>query len=203
MAKPKFNFEAVLVDGMNKGGMFDPKERAQFLGQLAHESMEGVYLYEIWGPTKQQLKYERDFKAPWGPGLKPGDINYVAFNLGNSEVGDGYKFRGRGFIQMTGRANYEKCGKFLGLDLINNPDLLAQPDIAVQAALWYWRVERPRIPEMARAGDTLGVTRAINGGTNGLDDRIERVNAYLEREDLVKVEMDTLVDNLDNIPENK
>lgn len=200
MANPKFNFEAVLKKGMDQAGMFDPKERAQFLGQLAHESLAGALMYEVWGPTKQQLKYERDFKAPWGPGLKPGDTNYVAFNLGNTEVGDGYKYRGRSFIQVTGRANYTACGKYLGLDLINNPDLLVDPDTAVKAALWYWRVQRPRIPGMAQAGDTLGVTKAINGGTNGLDDRIARVNAYMKRDDLVKVDMEELVANLDNIP---
>jgi len=200
MASPKFNFESVLKLGMDRGGMFDPNERAQFLGQLAHESLAGALMYEVWGPTTQQLKYERNFDAPWRDGLKPGDTNYVAYMLGNSEAGDGYKYRGRGFIQITGRGNYLRCGKYIGLDLINNPDLLADPDNAVKAALWYWRVERPRIPAMAQAGDTLGVTKAINGGTTGLDDRIKRVNAYLKRDDLIKVDMEELVANLDNIP---
>lgn len=200
---PKFSFEQVLKKGMDQGGMFVPRERAEFLGQTAHESLAGALMYEVWGPTTQQKKYERSADAPWGPGLKPGDPNYVAYNLGNSQVGDGYKYRGRGFIQLTGRANYEACGKYLGLDLINNPDLAADPDVAVKTALWYWRVQRPRIPAMAQAGDTLGVTKAINGGTNGLDDRIKRVNAYLLRDDLIKVDMEEIVENLDKIPGTK
>lgn len=203
MSNPKFNFEQVIKKGMDEGGMFVPRERAEFLGQTAHESLAGALMYEVWGPTTQQKKYERVTDAPWGPGLKPGDPNYVAFNLGNSQPGDGYKYRGRGFIQLTGRANYEACGKYLGLDFLNNPDLASDPDVAVKTALWYWRVQRPRIPAMAQAGDTLGVTKAINGGTTGLDDRIKRVNAYLQRDDLVKVDMEEIVANLDKIPGTK
>ena len=88
-------------------------------------------------------------------------------NLGNTEPGDGWKFRGRGFIQITGRESYERAGKALGLDLVNNPDLAAQPENAAKIAVWYWDT---RVHGAAKEDVTLA-TRAINGGLNGINDR--------------------------------
>lgn len=180
MAAPKFNFDEVIVACMNNAGMTDKNERAQFLAQLAHESGSGKWLYEIWGPTAQQRKYERVPDAPWGPGLQPGDPNYVAYNLGNSQPGDGFKYRGRSFIQITGRTNYAACGLYIDKDLLREPDQLAEPETAARGALWYWRVARPKIPALAQAGDTRGVTRLINGGYTGLEDRVRLFNHYLK-----------------------
>ncbi len=101
-----------------------PLRVAAFLAQIAHESAELKYMEEIWGPTKQQKKYE-----------PPSD---VATRLGNTEKGDGYRFRGRGPIQITGGANYKKYGDLLGVDLVANPDLAAQPQYAFQIAALYW-----------------------------------------------------------------
>lgn len=122
-----------------------------FLAQLAHESGEFRYMREIWGPTSAQLKYE---------GRK---------DLGNVVPGDGRKFMGRGPIQITGRANYEACGKALGLDLLSNPELLEDPTIGLQSAGWFWSTRK--LNDIADKDDFVLVTRRINGGLNGLADR--------------------------------
>jgi|SRR5688572_31554313 len=116
---------------------------------------------EIWGPTDQQRKYE-----------PPSEL---AKKLGNTEPGDGKRYKGRGPIQLTGRANYKKYGEMLGVDLVGDPDLAAKPEIAFQTAALYWQLNGCN--ELADLGDFVGVTRKINGGTNGLADR-ER---YYER----------------------
>jgi putative chitinase len=90
-------------------------------------------------------------------------------DLGNNEVGDGWRFRGRGYIQTTGRANYGLTGAGLGLDLMTDPDQLSHPAIAARAAGFFW--EHHDLGPLARAGDISGVTRKINGGQIGLADR--------------------------------
>jgi putative chitinase len=94
---------------------------AHFWAQAAHETGGFKYMFEIWGPTDVQKRYE---------GRK---------DLGNTEAGDGFKYRGRGIFQLTGRANYKKYGDLLLLDLIGNPDLAADPEIALRVACEYWR----------------------------------------------------------------
>jgi len=124
---------------------------AHFWAQAAHETGNFKYMFEIWGPTPAQSRYE---------GRK---------DLGNTEEGDGYKYRGRGIFQLTGRANYEKYGKALGIDLVNNPDLAANPETALRIACEYWRSRK--INALADKDDIVGVTKKINGGTNGIADR--------------------------------
>lgn len=96
-----------------------------------------------------------------------------ASRLGNGPTmtGDGFKFRGRGLIQITGRANYAECGEALFGDsrLLNAPELLEQPKYAVMSAGWFWQSKGLNI--LADKGDFLGITKRINGGTNGLADR--------------------------------
>jgi putative chitinase len=89
--------------------------------------------------------------------------------LGNTEPGDGSRFRGRGAKQTTGRANYNDVKAVTGIDVIANPDLLADPDMAVQAACIFW--DRKKCNGFADKDDILGLTKAVNGGTNGLDER--------------------------------
>lgn len=98
-------------------------------------------------------------------------------NLGNTQPGDGWKFRGRGILQITGRENYSKCSKTLYGDeniLLDNPDLLTEYDGAVRSACWYWNSRN--INADADRGDVTAMTRKVNGGTNGLDDRQRRYN---------------------------
>lgn len=128
-----------------------PLRRCHFWAQAAHESGGFKFMHEVWGPTDVQKRYE---------GRK---------DLGNTKTGDGYLFRGRGIFQLTGRANYLDMGKKLGIDLVGDPELAAQPDIALEIACMYWKSRKLNVP--ADADDVVGVTKKINGGTNGLQDR--------------------------------
>lgn len=139
---------------------------AAFVAQLAHESGEFRWMEEIWGPTDAQRRYE-----------PPSDL---AGRLGNTQPGDGKRFKGRGPIQLTGRANYERFGGLLGLDLIAAPEQAATPEVAFRIAGLYWKSRG--LNELADAGDFKAITRRINGGFNGLADRqkyYERAQAVL------------------------
>jgi putative chitinase len=99
-------------------------------------------------------------------------------DLGNTETGDGPKFRGRGLIQITGRANYTEAGRELGLDLIAHPDLLEELDNAASASAWWWW--KRHLSEIADKNDETAfarITRVINGGVNGWTSRL----AYWQR----------------------
>ncbi|MBC8055422.1 MAG: glycoside hydrolase family 19 protein [Rhizobiales bacterium] len=128
---------------------------AAFVAQLAHESGEFRWMEEIWGPTAAQLRYE-----------PPSDL---ARRLGNTQAGDGKRFKGRGPIQITGRFNYEKYGALLGIDLAADPAKAAMPEVAFATAGLYW--QRNGLNELADARDFVTITKRINGGTNGLADR--------------------------------
>ena len=128
---------------------------AAFVAQLAHESGEFRWMEEIWGPTPAQLRYE-----------PPHDL---ALRLGNTQAGDGKRFKGRGPIQITGRFNYAKYGQLLGRDLVADPALAAAPELAFATAGLFWQTNG--LNELADAQDFVKITRRINGGTNGLADR--------------------------------
>ena len=129
-----------------------PARQAAFLAQIGHESGGLHWCTEIWGPTIAQQHYEgRD-------------------DLGNVEQGDGYRFKGRGLIQTTGRANYQATGDALGVDLIAEPLRLAEPELAARSAAWFWKEHG--LNELADVGNFMRITRRINGGTNGMDDRM-------------------------------
>lgn len=141
-----------------------PVRVACFLAQIGHESADLKYWEEIWGPTAQQKKYD----PPFG----------LAVRLGNTHVGDGRRYKGRGPIQLTGRANYQRVGEKIGVDLENNPGLVAKPRYGFQVAGVFW--SENGCNELADATETGGVeafaklTKRINGGLNGLDDRAKR-----------------------------
>lgn len=128
-----------------------PLRRCHFWAQAAHESGGFKFMHEVWGPTEVQKRYE---------GRK---------DLGNTKAGDGYLFRGRGIFQLTGRANYADMGKKLGIDLVGDPEIAAHPDVALEIACMYWKSRKINV--LADADDVVGVTKKINGGTNGLQDR--------------------------------
>ena len=153
--------EGALISALDAVGYTNKKERAMFLAQMAHESGNFRYDEEIWGPTSAQKGYEG------------------RSDLGNNQPGDGYKYRGRGYIQLTGRANYRQYGKLLGVDLENNPDLAKDPNIAARVAIEYWKKRVNRTA--AQKGDVKTVTYNINGGYNGLTDRIEKYKKYLKK----------------------
>lgn len=136
---------------MRQFGIDTPERQAAFLAQIGHESGRLVYVRELWGPTTQQAKYEG------------------RADLGNNQPGDGFKFRGRGLIQVTGRNNYTLAGRALGLPLIDDPQQLEQPINAARSAAWFWKTHGCNA--LADAGDFKALTRRINGGLNGLADR--------------------------------
>lgn len=129
-----------------------PARQAAFLAQIGHESGGLHWTTEIWGPTIAQSHYEG------------------RADLGNTEPGDGFKFKGRGLIQTTGRNNYLLTGQALGIDLVADPTLLAQPEMAARSAAWFWK--QHGLNELADVGDFMRITRKINGGTNGIEDRL-------------------------------
>lgn len=88
---------------------------------------------------------------------------------GDEASGDGWRFRGRGLLQITGRGMYQRCGDALGLPLLEQPDLLLQPEQAVLSAAWFWQSNG--LNALADAGDFEAITRRINGGLNGLAER--------------------------------
>ena len=162
-------FLPALNAAMLEFGINTPARTASFLAQLAHESGQLVYVRELWGPTPSQLRYERDFSAAWPPRAGT-DRNQLPFDLGNSQAGDGSRFRGRGLIQIPGRSNDAACGKALGLDLLAQPALLEQTVNACRSAGWFWQSRG--LNALADAGDQVAVTKRINGGTNGLAERL-------------------------------
>lgn len=154
-----------ITRAMLRFGIDTPARQAAFLAQIGHESAGLRYVREIWGPTPAQLRYE---------GRK---------DLGNTVSGDGKRFMGRGLIQITGRHNYAQAGTALELPLLQAPDLLEQPQNAANSAGWYWASRN--LNRFADSGDFRGLTRAINGGYNGLDDRLrlwELCKASLEQD---------------------
>ena len=146
-------FVPVLNTAMNRYGIVGTARAAAFVAQVGHESGQLRHVREIWGPTAQQAGYEG------------------RADLGNTAKGDGSKYRGRGLIQITGRANYAACGEALGLDLIDKPELLELPQHAAMSAAWFWK--QKGLNDLADRGQFLTITRRINGGLNGVDDRIE------------------------------
>ena len=147
-----------LQAAMAEFGIEAPARAAAFLAQLAHESGQFRFMEEIWGPTPAQRRYE--------------PVSTLAANLGNSEAGDGKRFKGRGPIQITGRANYRRFGDLLGTDLVSEPSRAASPDLAFRIAGLFW--SKKGLNELADRTSHEAfreITRRINGGFNGLEDR--------------------------------
>ncbi|WP_256979901.1 glycoside hydrolase family 19 protein [Burkholderia sp. AU17457] len=140
-----------------------PARQAAFLAQCGHESGRFQWLREIWGPTPTQLTYEP-------PSAK-------ATALGNTQPGDGFKFRAGGLIGITGRYNFRVMGQKIGIDLEDNPDQISQPSIAAEVSAQFWTDNA--LNAFADAGDLLSISRAINignprskGTPNGMADRL-------------------------------
>jgi putative chitinase len=147
-----------LRDAMTEFGISTPRRTAAFLAQLAHESGQLQFMEEIWGPTEAQRRYE--------------PVSTLATHLGNIDAGDGERYKGRGPIQLTGRANYRIFGDALGVDLVADPARAALPDLAFRIAGLFW--QRNGLNELADAGTAESfrqITRRINGGFNGLAHR--------------------------------
>ncbi len=168
---------SVIESAMREFGIDTRLRQAMFLAQIGHESGGMRYTSEIWDNTDAQQSYE---------GRK---------NLGNTQVGDGFKYRGRGLIQTTGRYNYEKTADALAIDCVNNPDVLSEPSNAARSAAWWWQSHK--LNRFADAGDIFGCTKVINGGTNGIDQRTKLYQAALKA---IPEVVETVVETIQESP---
>lgn len=141
------SFVAPINAAMQEFHINSTARQAAFLAQIAHESGELRYVREI--ASGQAYEGRKD--------------------LGNTQPGDGIRFKGRGLLQITGRTNYRECGKALGFDLESNPEALETNELACRSAGWFWVSHG--LNDLADKGDFERITRRINGGTNGIGQR--------------------------------
>lgn len=141
-------YAPLLTLAMAEFGIDTARRQAAFLAQICHES--------------GSLRYTKE--------LADGAAYNGRADLGNTQPGDGPRYRGRGLLQITGRANYRQCGVALAVDLIAQPEWLEMPEGACRSAGWFWK---SRDLNQFADSDAFGtLTRRINGGFNGIDDRI-------------------------------
>lgn len=178
------------VDALNETferfGIDSPMAQAAFIGQCGHECAHFKILEEnlnyraealmrLWPKRFPTLEIANQYAR------NPKKIanKVYASRMGNRDEasGDGYRFRGRGCIQLTGYSNYFHAGKALGVDFVKDPDLVAIPKYAALTAGWFWSTHGCN--ELANAGNWLGLTKKINGGTIGLDDRVKHTQLAL------------------------
>lgn len=140
-------FLAAINTAMQEFEINTPIRAQMFIAQVGHESAE--------------LRYTREIAS--------GSAYEGRLSLGNTRAGDGVRFKGRGLIQITGRANYAALMIALGIPCVDHPELLESPIDASRSAAWFWKTHGCN--ELADAGNFLTVTKRINGGTNGLASR--------------------------------
>lgn len=184
-----------LVDPFNETfqrfGILTPAQQASWIGQCGHECgnfriMEENLNYRA--PTLLKL-FPKTPKRQWGftpeeavaYEKQPQKIaNRIYSNrMGNRDEasGDGWRFRGSGFLQLTGHANFYHAGQALGVDFVMQPELVRTPMYAAQTAGWFWQTHK--LNQYADNGDFVTMTKRINGGTIGLEDRIKHINHAL------------------------
>ena len=150
-----YTFEQILLYILRYAQEFDintPLRWAHYLAQISHESAE--------------LRYSEEIASG-----KAYDTGKLAIKLGNTPEadGDGQKYKGRGLIQVTGRANYEAYKQYCGFDVVERPELLAKPVGAIRSSMWFWW--KKGLNTLADMDDFMAITERINGGTNGIEDR--------------------------------
>jgi predicted chitinase len=182
--------EAQLLAAATAAGMTRPRELANFMAQVSHESnglnrLEESFRYmrniaqipaqAAWRDGTNALENAR-VGALRGSPEKLAELMYGG-QKGNEHVGDGYLYRGRGYLPLTGKDNYRAAGEALDLDLMKRPELASDPGHAARIAVWYWE---SRVPEVARE-DVKAATQAINGKFSGLEDRRGRFSSWEQR----------------------
>lgn len=162
------------------------KRIAAFLAQIGHESAGLVRLEENLNYTWQALRRVWPKRFPTDEiaqqyHRRPFAIANRAYanrmGNGNEASGDGWKYRGKGLIQLTGKDNHRACGEAIGEDLVSNPEKLLQPVNAALSAGWFWKVNG--LNELADRGDILRISTKINGGALGLEDRLAKYEKAL------------------------
>ena len=187
----KMHIDPVWVDALNETFQrFDistPVRQASFIGQCGHEcanfkvleenlNYRAETLMKLWKSRFPTIEVANEYAR------NPKKIanKVYASRMGNRDEasGDGYRFRGRGCIQLTGHANYFHAGQACGEDFVMQPDLVATPKYAAMTAGWFWNTHK--INQFADRQDFTLMTKKINGGTIGLDDRIKHINHALD-----------------------
>jgi putative chitinase len=177
-----------LVDVAREFDITNPFRMAHFLAQCAHESGNFKHVRENLNYSEQGLlnvfpKYF-DKNTAKLYARKPEQIANIVYECrlgnGNRNTGDGWKFRGRGFLQLTGLVNYKAFGEFIGVDLLTNPDLVATKYPLTSAAWFFekkglWKICDQGVDEAT----IVAVTKRVNGGTNGLADRISKTKVFV------------------------
>jgi putative chitinase len=186
----KLHIDAKWVDPLNdtfaKFGISTPRQQAAFIGQCGHEcgnfrileenlNYRAATLMKLWPKRFPTLEFANQYA---GNPKKIANMVYSS-RMGNRDEasGDGYRFRGRGCIQLTGHSNYFHAGKALGVDFVMEPDLVASPKYAALTAGFFWSTHDCN--RLAEAGDWTALTKKINGGTIGLSDRIKHTEEAL------------------------
>jgi putative chitinase len=171
-----------MLETFEKYDISTPERQAAFIGQCAHESGNFKYLEENLNYSAERLCAVWPSRFPNLEAAAPYHRNPEAIankvysgRMGNGpeDSGEGFAFRGRGVVQLTGRDNYQRCGDGLGVDLVGNPDLLKEPKYAMLSAGWFWN--KTNLNALADSGDLETMTRRINGGLNGLNDRLKHI----------------------------
>ena len=179
-----------LNETFDRWGIFSPRQQAAFIGQCGHEcgnfrileenlNYRAATLMKLWPKRFPTLEIANQYA---GNPKKIANMVY-ANRMGNRDEasGDGYRFRGRGCIQLTGHANYFHAGQALGVDFVMQPDLVATPKYAALTAGWFWATHDCN--KFAEAADWTNLTKKINGGTIGLQDRVAHTQMALAQFD--------------------
>lgn len=173
-----------LIKAMDAGGITDQKSKAMLMANLDHESGGFTKNEENLNYSAKRLQevFPKYYKTPEAARADAGNPEAIANKvyggrMGNTDAGDGFKYRGRGDIQLTGKSQYEEMGKKLGVDLVNNPDLAKDPKISAQIAVQHWKSSGA--DRAAMAGDQDRARKLTNGGTNGLADVKSKYDGYL------------------------
>jgi len=186
----RLHIDPALAEPLNatfeRFGINTPRQQAAFLGQCGHEcgnfkvfeenlNYRAETLMKLWPKRFPTLEFAKQYER------NPKKIaNSVYSNrMGNRDEasGDGYRFRGRGAIQLTGYSSYFHAGQALGVDFVSNPDLVATPLYALLTAGWFWSTHNCN--NLAEGANWLGLTKKINGGTIGLEDRVAHTTLAL------------------------
>jgi putative chitinase len=158
---------AIMAQASHESGGFKTLEENLSYGASALKSLFGKYFQDV-DPKEYERKPEKIANRIYGSRM----------GNGPEASGDGWKYRGRGFIQMTGKQNYADAGKSIGVDLIGNPDLAADPKIAAQIVVWFFKKNIKRITDWANVEQ---ITKVVNGGLIGLEDRKKEFKHFLDK----------------------
>ena len=177
-------WEEPLQAAFDKYDINNARRQAAFIGQCAHESGNFKTLQENLNYSTEGLMKTWPSRFPTKEvadqyARQPAKIAGKVYNgrMGNTSEEEASKYFGRGLIQLTGKDNYERCGSNIGVDLVGNPDLLTDPKYAALSAGWFWN--KHGLNELADAQEHGIITKRINGGTLGLDDRILKTTKAL------------------------